>query len=258
MWCNKLLKTCSTFHVSTKYLHRIKLKMENAYFRYFEGDDHFEMILKFTSPTLGIERQFNFKRQISESVDSFLGRVSTNVEKITSKKTKKKKNQPASTPEPVIVELLTENDEQVDKSLDCKQVFTQNRNLRIKIQECFYSIKINTPWVDKITLPGSILSGFPVYPNKFDVFFTNKKNSIFTWSRSKDGKEWEVVGREFFYIPTPNDVGCTLKLSCQPGNEDTHGPEVEIVAPVPVEAGPGVCPFEIRHLFTEKKLSGKA
>ncbi|CAH2066567.1 unnamed protein product, partial [Iphiclides podalirius] len=46
-----------------------------------------------------------------------------------------------------------------------------------------------------------------------------------------------------------------LKLECIPVNDVTVGPTVETISKGQVEAGPGPCPFETRHLFTSSKLN---
>lgn len=40
-------------------------------------------------------------------------------------------------------------------------------------------------------------------------------------------------------------------------NETLVGPAVEVVSKKVVEAGPGQCPFETRHIFTTERLSEK-
>lgn len=41
------------------------------------------------------------------------------------------------------------------------------------------------------------------------------------------------------------------------GDGSQFGPEVETISTTCIEAGPGFCPFENRHGFTQDKLSGK-
>lgn len=40
-------------------------------------------------------------------------------------------------------------------------------------------------------------------------------------------------------------------------NDQLVGPAVETVSKNVVEAGPGNCPFELRHMFTQQKLQDK-
>lgn len=56
--------------------------MENAYVRCLDGAKQFDMVMKYINPTLEIDRKFNFKRQLTESVDTFLNRISVNIEKV--------------------------------------------------------------------------------------------------------------------------------------------------------------------------------
>lgn len=46
-----------------------------------------------------------------------------------------------------------------------------------------YKVIYNTPWVEVITLPTSILAGFFIYPAKLDLLFAEKKHSKFEWYR---------------------------------------------------------------------------
>lgn len=48
-----------------------------------------------------------------------------------------------------------------------------------------------------------------------------------------------------------------FKFILSSGDGSQFGPEVETISTTCIEAGPGFCPFENRHLFTQDKLSGK-
>lgn len=47
-----------------------------------------------------------------------------------------------------------------------------------------------------------------------------------------------------------------LQIKCQPKKDMICGPEVETVSKNSVEAGPGECPFELRHSFTRERAAG--
>jgi 2',5'-phosphodiesterase len=117
-------------------------------------------------------------------------------------------------------------------------------------------------------LPSSILAGFYVYPSKIEFDFADRHSTIFTWYRGKmpksnkeDEIEWqEIAQNQFAYKTKIEDIDHRLKVMATPksNNSEKVGLTVEAVSKNVVEAGPGICPFEIRHLFTENKLSGNA
>lgn len=56
------------------------------------------------------------------------------------------------------------------------------------------------------------------------------------------------------YLAQSSDVGYKLKVVCTPRNGSKTGPSAECVSTCAVEAGPGVCLFDSRHLYTQKRL----
>ncbi|XP_044742172.1 2',5'-phosphodiesterase 12 isoform X2 [Chrysoperla carnea] len=232
--------------------------MENAYVRCLDGAEQFDMVMKYINPTLGIDREFNFKRQLTEPVDTFLNRISVNIEKVINKNLKKKKFKDLAIDNKnnikFTLDLVNEQNELINRSLTCKEVFTNNPNLRILIDNNLINVKINVPWIEKITLSHTLLCGFPTYPTKFEAYFVDKSKCIFNWYR-KQNDDWIKVGDRFFYIPTAYDVGHKLKLEVEPRNDTNIGPSVECESTVEVKYGPTLCPFETRHQFTNNKLS---
>lgn len=53
------------------------------------------------------------------------------------------------------------------------------------------------------------------------------------------------------------DVSFRLKVKCTPKSGSKEGPAIEAFSKNEVEAGPGICPFETRHLFTKNRLSNQ-
>nr|CAD7399154.1 unnamed protein product [Timema cristinae] len=66
-----------------------------------------------------------------------------------------------------------------------------------------------------------------------------------------------IVGEGYFYTPSTSDIGHKLKLNCVPKNGDQEGPQSEVISSTSVGAGPGMCPFEKRHVFTKERLPSK-
>jgi 2',5'-phosphodiesterase len=241
-------------------------KMHNAYIRCHDGAGDFQFSFQLRNELLGVDRQFNFSRQLSEKVSDFLARISTSVERSVNKKKKKRKG--ISTEEKqenankIEVSLLRDG-EQVPGDQLCKDILFDS-GLCLLLLDAEYSVILNAPWVTLITLPSSIMAGFPVYPLKLEVLFADKSDCTFCWYKnihtSTDKRlptNWVEVGSGFYYTPSTCDIGCHLKVVCAPQNGSACGPTSEIVSKNPVEAGPGVCPFELRHAFTKERLNGK-
>lgn len=203
--------------------------MNKAYFRHVNGEDNYDLSFIYADPALNVNRQFNFTRQSSENVGTLLGRITTNVEKILTKK-KIKKNKKTSENilpvEAVPVEVkLFQSGEEVAKEVICVNVFKENE-VQLCVLDNKFKIIINAPTVTVLSLPSSILAGFPVYPNKIEGFFLNSELSKFQWYSAKVGEKqdltaakWEKVGEGFTHLTTTDDIGKRLKLVCLPGTE---------------------------------------
>lgn len=224
--------------------------MNKAYLRHLVEEGKFEITFLYVDKDLRVNRQFNLCRQISENISSFTSRVATNVEKEIKKKNKKQELSP------IEVNLIV-NDEIIENGdVSCKDIFIEGNKITLKVSNNEFSVIINSPWISALGLPNSIMSNFWVYPNKLDTIYTDRKTSDYKWYKSKDNIEWTVVGNSFVYEPQNTDVDSFLKLSFTPKNRNLEGPMVETVSCVPVQAGPGRCPFELRHEFTKNKCAG--
>lgn len=250
---------------------KMNVPVGTAYFHLLDNTDIFQVTFQYENQDLRIRRQFNFNRRVSETVDTFLGRVASNLDKIAQKKQKKKKSdnvQEEDSETQIDVSVLS-NGTQVPGKLICKDVFFKNTSsypLVLRMIGLDYPVVINSPWVTKLSLPTKCMVGFPIYPNKFESVFVDRRESEFIWMTStseagvlpsgkkKSSMSWEVVGNKFVYIPAAKDIGKRLKLKCIPKCNKKVGPDVEIESECVVENGPGVCPFEKRHTFTNKIL----
>lgn len=150
----------------------------------------------------------------------------------------------------------------VDGDILCKNIFKDTSDISLLISGIEYSVKYNAPWVDNIGLSTFMVAGFPTRPKKFKAFNTDQEKSKFTWFRNNKSKDvaedWQEVAQGFTYTPKVSDIGYKLKLQCLPQKNGVTGPVFEVESNSPVEAGPGHCPFESRHLFTRERLSGKS
>lgn len=65
---------------------------------------------------------------------------------------------------------------------------------------------------------------------------------------------WTEVGRTRVYVPSNQDIGCLLKLHGTPKDSGgRHGRPSELLSAGAVEAGPGTCTFDERHVYTTKE-----
>lgn len=69
-------------HALTKHV----LTMNEAFLRYETGSDAFDITFRYVDEAMHVDRQFNFSRQATESVNNFLKRIDTNVCKILNKR----------------------------------------------------------------------------------------------------------------------------------------------------------------------------
>lgn len=250
-------------HKTTKLI----TKMNEAFLHYTNDKETFDFTFRYTNQELNVDRQFNLSRRKSENVECFLRRVDANLDKILSKKIKKrmKKNPTEVKMEETIDNIesgniiLMKDDSIVGLNESWTKLLDNPSQLSMIIFGVPYNIKFNAPWVLRMKLPKSILAGFPIYPSEFESLFTDKSKSEFTWYRYdfiNDRMSWIKVGEGYIYIPSNEDIGTKLKLDCVPRNNEHEGPKIEIESEYQVEAGPGTCPFELRHSFTQTKLSG--
>lgn len=145
----------------------------------------------------------------------------------------------------------------------------------LQIGDVKYKVERNPPAFTELQLPRYIMAGFPVCP-KLSLEFGDPGSSVFRWyrevragaaepgerglaaatatsSRSLPSPAWAETGvQERVYTPSNADVGLRLKLHCTPGNGQRFGPSRELESVCPVEAGPGTCTFDHRHLYTKK------
>ncbi|XP_076621770.1 2',5'-phosphodiesterase 12 isoform X2 [Colletes latitarsis] len=244
--------------------------MNEAIIKYDEGSDNFQVSLRYVNPNLHVDRQFNFNRNVNESINTFLHRINVNITNYAMKNLKRKNKKMRkmskdtestnSTVDDFIQDKtikLIKNDSVIDGELTCKSILEDPLNVKLIIFDTECILKQNVPCVTKIKLPSSILTGFPTYPTKFESTYVDKLRSTFNWYKSNK-RNWILVGEEYLYTPNVSDIGCKLKIMCIPRNNIQTGPTIEVTSNYTVEAGPGLCPFEVRHEFTKNKLSGKS
>nr|XP_036221169.1 2',5'-phosphodiesterase 12 [Bactrocera oleae] len=258
----------------TAYSHRIKYEMDKVYLRHDGSSQDLHINFRFTNDDVRVDREFNFCRKITENIEDALLRIRNNIEKELSKKSKKgKKKSLSQTQEPItnnydkiLVEIVrSELCKKVENMTFEKLLETKSNDLKLLVMDKSYEIVYNFPWVLNLTLPTNILAGFRVYPSKVELQFANRKHIIGKWYKAKKpssgdllrGAEWIECGNGFHYDTSVKDIGYFLKFQLTPSNEAGQcGPQVEHITKNEVQAGPGHCPFETRHLCTKNRLRG--
>lgn len=200
------------------------MNMNRCYFRYVPQEDKVDISLLLDIK--GSVRQFNFSRKPSESLQVLLGRIKTNVLKVVNKGNKKKKN--SECVDDIQVELCDSNNQVINEQSTCKELFSRNDPVILKLLNKDYEVIFNSPWVLSMNLPQSILAGFPVYPENFETQYTKHEKCLFEWykglptnDKGQDINEthikWSEVGNSYIYTPSTEDIGMKLKLQCTPG-----------------------------------------
>ncbi|XP_007425296.1 2',5'-phosphodiesterase 12 [Python bivittatus] len=217
----------------------------------------------------------HLQRDQAEPLGQALARIANNVSKGHAKKAKKSKKaqteaDPGTPPLPlsqlVAVRLFSQDGEAVAEDVPNEEAWQDGTVLQIG--ETRYRVERNPPTLTEVQLPRSLMAGFPVCP-KLQVEFGSPQDCLFRWyqeqkidsagaaaAAASDGWAEAPAGSERVFTPTNAHIGRRLKLVCIPGNSERRfGLPREVESIGPVEAGPGACTFEARHLYT-KKVTG--
>lgn len=243
-----------------------------VHFQHLPGNDTVQVYLRVSCEKFNVNRTFNFSRKVAENIDAFIGRVCGNLEKELAKRNKKKKlkglkgeaipETPSFVPEDLKV-VLRENQGAPLEGITVEELLNRivandQPSYFLEILGQLHRIKLNAPWVANLQMPSSILAGYRVYPQKLETLFCSKDDLDFIWYRGVEGKDvWTEVGRGYSYLAQNEDVNFRLKIKAVPRTAEEGGNlEFERTANCTVQAGPGLCPFEERHLFTPDHLTG--
>lgn len=196
-------------------------------------------------------------RDQSEELGKVLARIANSLIKGhgKAKKSKKNKGQPAEAAELTVVRLSYNGDFVADDALNADA--WQDGSV-LHVGECKYTVERNAPTFTTAELPASLLAGFPVCP-KLEVEFGDLKDCQFTWYKEErspgegQGSSWVVMGNDRVCVPSNHHIGLKLKLKCTPIDGKKCGADKELVSAGVVEAGPGACTFDNRHMYTMKQ-----
>ncbi|NXN92149.1 PDE12 phosphodiesterase, partial [Rhinopomastus cyanomelas] len=205
----------------------------------------------------------HMQRDPAEPLGRVLARIAANAARSpgkTAKKSKKAqaKNGPAEEKarEVPTVRLFSRDGEAVGEEVPNALAWQDGAVLQVG--EARYRVERNPPALTELRLPRSLLAGFPVCP-KVGAEFAAPQNCLFRWYREQrpapggDGPTWVEAATERVFTPSNALVGLRLKLHCTPGDgTQRYGQPCEVESSGPVEAGPGTCTFDPRHLYTRK------
>ncbi|NXK82019.1 PDE12 phosphodiesterase, partial [Amazona guildingii] len=211
----------------------------------------------------------HMQRDKAEPLGRVLARIAANTAKGNAKAAKKsKKARAAGAPaeeapaEAPAVLLFSRDGEAVAEDVPNAAAWQDGAVLHIG--EARYRVERNRPTLTELRLPRSLLAGFPVCP-KVNTEFAAPQHCLFRWYQEQrpsagggaaagDGPSWvETAVAERVFIPSNALVGLRLKLQCTPGDgAQRYGLPREVESSGPVEAGPGACIFDSRHVYTRK------
>ncbi len=225
-----------------------------------DGADDFKLLFVYRRVSAKADAQFYFQRRLAEPVNALLSRISLKINALNRKKQNKNKNLAEESETPVTVNLY-KNGVSVPQDAVCQDVFQvdDSSEITLKIGERSFSVRINQPWIENIKLSSNIMAGYAAYPYKLEGHFMNEDESKFLWFKDSSANQLrndDSVASGLIYVPKVDDIGYYLRLVCTPIKDGVEGLSVETRSPKTVQAGPGPCPFEDRHIFTANCLSG--
>ncbi|XP_033728292.1 2',5'-phosphodiesterase 12-like [Pecten maximus] len=252
--------TCHAAKRISRYFHTTLAgnywkRMAHCYVRSIPEEERLKISFQY-----GIEskpqRMFNFERRFDETVGDLINRLQAGIEKKCLKK--KKKSASGANEEPLLPPISISLDG-IDFNKEAIIRDSMVNGSVLKIADCKFSVIVNAPTITKISLPDSTMADFPVIP-LIDAEFLDLNDSEFIWSRFKGNdtnsnipnfSECEEVSRSCVYNTSVDDIGWTLMLKCVPKRGSVSGIEESAIMKSPITPGPGICPFQARHLFTE-------
>ncbi len=236
-----------------------------AYIR-TQKEERVEIKFRYVDSNLGLDRWFSLNRSMDDTVQQIKDRIVTNIDKACLKfrKKKMKKIQEGANEEFKLDVQLTENSEAIGAEVACRSLLVMH-NVAIVVNGQCFQLDVDPPTVKSVKLPTSIMAGFPVYPSKLEVEYCNPNQCEFKWFKchtpsapAAESDVWILVGTGLSYTTSNLDIGSWLKLECIPKSQSKEGLPETAIASQRVEAGPGLCPFEIRQNFTKEFVGNDA
>lgn len=231
-----------------------------AYVRTLKEEQRMEIKFKYADVDFGLNRWFSFNRALDDNLQQVKERIVANIDKACLKHRRKNmKKQGVTNLEEFKLEVnVMQRNEVLDSSISCRNLL-EMEDVAIAVKDQMFHLDVDPPMVRTLKLPSSLMAGFPVYPSKLEVENCSRTECKFIWSTSPknlktapeaDSDVWVPVGNGFTFTPSNIEIGSWLKVECIPKKGDRLGLQEAVVSSRIFEAGPGFCPFEIRHSFT--------
>jgi len=234
--------------------------LKKAFVKTLPEDNRVEIKLKYVNPSLGLDRFFVFNRLTSDSVEQIKSRIFTNIERASLKHRRKNKKKSPTNAEDFKLDVEIIHDGNVVEASVIFQQLLELKNVSISVDNQIFPFYINPPEVKQLKLPSSFLAGFSVTPLKLELENCTVDDCELRWFKNSKAAEpeltsWIPIGNELSYPISNEDIGYYLKLDCLPKKGENQGLKQSIVSSVTVEAGPGQCPFDLRHNFTRDPVN---
>ncbi|CAG2111155.1 unnamed protein product [Medioppia subpectinata] len=239
--------------------------------RCVECDDSVVIEFVYTIDTTS-QRSFHFKRDKNETLRQTFARIALNINKSLKKKTKTKSKTTAQTDADAVDIHLISDGVSVSQDSANTHVWKSGQTLVVGVNR--YNVFVNAPTVKWMRLLKVLMSSFKIYPI-ISLEFCSLNECQYYWFResiqtinstvvemgtdkqtkqtAKDSEnsDWVLVGEGFYYETTSDDIGSKLKVVCHPLN----GRQCEAISENPIEANPGLCPFEERTMFCQNAVN---
>lgn len=241
--------------------------MSKVSVRCVDSEENLHLTVEYAHPGGG-GRVYNACRPKTENIGNSLARIGQNINKHLNKKKRKKDN---AVQEEVVLAIFQSDGVTRIAETTCAEDALCHGYV-INIQDAMYTVDVNPPYCLAIVIPKSIMVGFPLFP-KLDVEFCSLDDSQYIWEKIKyketdDGGaqvgkpkkpdpakiiDRKEISRSLSYTPTNDDIGYRLAVTCTPRLGDREGKPATAESKFDVTVGPGLCPFETRHLYTQKE-----
>lgn len=240
--------------------------LSTVFVKQFEQEETMKISFVFSYSNFPVQN-FTFMRSKTERLELALTRMKSKIQSsVLQKAARKRKKQLNDIVDEVLPNLnivLMKNGVKVDDNSPNIDAWTLDTEVVIN-DECF-KIVVNPPSVIQISLPKCIISGFFVYP-KVSLEFCSVEDCIFKWYRqitkentnNQDNgtilklknETWKFISEGFLYKSGETDVGCKLRISCIPQQQNKSGAEEATVSTNAVMCGINKYPFEDRFFHT--------
>ncbi|XP_052812801.1 2',5'-phosphodiesterase 12-like [Mya arenaria] len=251
-----------------RIFYHISRNMSKFYVRNVENDRSLQITFEYshTSGEKILSRVYNASRPKSEIIDNTLTRISQNISKFISKKLKRKLKADGESSLSEINIKVYKNDgiTTLEENTSTEDAF-QHGNV-VAIENSKFIVDINAPCCNAIVLPQTVMIGFQICPN-VEIEFASLEDSLFVWEKLKYDtsakmgqkditqvpKERVELSKSLTFTPTNDEIGYRLALTMTPRLGDREGKPMTVECKYDVTAGPDLCPFEQRHLYTQKE-----